>query len=62
MTVNNLGVDSENTDGDISSAENDSGTEGDGSPLSKRVRSSLPPLEAAENRSTPAVTVAVEGV
>jgi hypothetical protein len=40
-------------------AEDDSGTEGDGSPPSKRARSSSRPLEAAENRTS--VAVAVKG-
>jgi hypothetical protein len=43
-------------------AEDDGGAEGDGLPPLKRVRVSLPLLKAADNRSSPAAAVAVEGV
>jgi hypothetical protein len=43
-------------------AEDDGGTEGDGSPFSKRARSSPPPLKVAANRPSPAAAALVKGV
>lgn len=43
-------------------AEDDGETEGDGSPVSKRARSSPRPSEATENKPPPAAAVAVKGV
>jgi hypothetical protein len=42
--------------------EDAGGTEGDGSPPSKRARSSPPPFKVAENRPSPAAAVVVKGV